>query len=62
MREKPEEFVKNRLILRLQQRLKSKIHNVFNEEVSMIALSANDGKENALNLFDRNMNMEQKKI
>ena len=45
-------------MLRSQQRLKSKKHNVFTEEVSKIALSANDGKENTLNPFDRNMHME----
>ena len=34
----------NESLLKAQQRLKSKSHNVFSEEINKIALSSNDGK------------------
>ena len=34
----------NNIILKLQQRFKSKLHNVYPEEVNTIALSSNDDK------------------
>ena len=42
---KYKEFLKNnKLILKTQQRLKSKMHNVFTEEINEIALSSNYAK------------------
>ena len=41
----------NEIKLKSQQRFKSKGHNVYTEEVNMIALSSNDGKR--LQIFDR---------
>ena len=39
------EFIKkNKLILKPQQRFRSKKHNVFTEEINQIALSLNDDK------------------
>ena len=39
------EFIKNNnLILKSQQKFRSKEHNLFTEEVNIIGLSANDGK------------------
>ena len=38
------EFVKNRRILRTEQRFKSETHNAFTEEINKIALSSNDDK------------------
>ena len=37
-----QEFVKNKLILKTQQRFKSKRHDDFTEEINKIALSSND--------------------
>ena len=34
----------NKLMLKIQQRLKSERHNVFTEEINEIALSSNDDK------------------
>ena len=40
-----EEFIKNNtLILKTQQRFKSKSHNIFTEEINKIALSSNNDK------------------
>ena len=36
--------MKNRLILKTQQRFKSERHNVFTEEIKKIVLSSNDDK------------------
>ena len=36
--------MKNRLILKTQQRFKSERHNVFTEEINKIVLSSNDDK------------------
>ena len=44
LRENHKEFVKNRLILRSQERFTTKRNNVFTEEVNKIVLSANDHK------------------
>ena len=45
LRENHKEFIKNnKLILKSQQRFRSEKHNTFAEEVSNIALSANDDK------------------
>ena len=45
LRKNHKEFKKNnKLILKPQQRLRSQEHNVFTEEVTKIALSANDNK------------------
>ena len=38
------EFVKNRLILRTEQRFKSETHNAFTEKINKIALISNDDK------------------
>ena len=40
-----------KIILRLQQRLKSKVHNVFIEEINKVVLGSNDNKR--LKTFDR---------
>ena len=42
--DKKEFIIKNRLILKAQQRLKSEKRNVFTEEINKIALSSNDDK------------------
>ena len=44
LKEDKKEFVKNKLILKTQQRFKSERHNVFTEEINKIALSSNDDK------------------
>ena len=45
LRENLKEFIKNdKLILKLQQRLKSKKHNAFIDEVKKLVLSANNKK------------------
>ena len=51
----PKEFIKNnKLILKTQQRFKSKRHNVFTEEVNKIALSSNDDKRmQSIDLIER---------
>ena len=38
-------LVKNKSILRTQQRFKSEIRNIFTEEIDKIALSSNDDKK-----------------
>ena len=38
------EFIKNKSILKIQQRFKSKIHNFFTEEFNKITLSSNNDK------------------
>ena len=43
-KEDKKDFIKNRLILKTQQRFKSERHNVFTEEINKIALSSNDDK------------------
>ena len=49
-------FLKNnKSTLKIQQRSKSKRHNVFTEGINKIALSSNDDKENTMNRFDRNI-------
>ena len=40
--DKLKEFVKNKTILKTQQRFKSEMYNVFTEVISKIALSKND--------------------
>ena len=42
--EDKKEFIKNRLILKTQQKFKSERHTVFTEEINKIALSSNDDK------------------
>ena len=43
--ENNKQFIKNKkLILKTQQRFRSKKHNVFTEEINSIALSSNDDK------------------
>ena len=45
LKEDHKEFMKNnKLILKTRQRLRSEKHNVFNEDISNIALRLNDGK------------------
>ena len=45
IKENHKEFIKNnKSILKIQQRLKNKRHNVITEEVNKIALSSNDDK------------------
>ena len=44
-KDKKEEFIKNdKLILKVQQKFRSKKHNVFTQEIVKIALSLNDDK------------------
>ena len=38
------EFIKNKLLLKSQQRFKSQKHNIFTEEIRKVALSSNDDK------------------
>ena len=45
LKESHEKFIKNnKLMLKTQQRFKSQNHNVFAEDISIIALSLNDDK------------------
>ena len=44
-------LLNNEIILKSQQRCKSEIHDVYNEEINKIALSSNDSKR--LQTFDR---------
>ena len=44
LKEDKKEFIKNRVILKTQQRFKSERHTVFTEEINKIALSSNDDK------------------
>ena len=44
LKEDKKEFMKNRLILKTQQRFKSERHNVFTEEINKIDLSSNNDK------------------
>ena len=44
LKEDKKEFTKNKLLLRLRQRFKSKRNNVFTEEIRKMALSSNDEK------------------
>ena len=44
LKEDKKEFIKNRLILKTQQKFKSERHTVFTEEINKIALSSNDDK------------------
>ena len=44
LKEDKKELLKNRVILKTQQRFKSERHIVFPEEISKIALSSNDVK------------------
>ena len=61
LRESHKEFIENnKLILKLQQRFTINNHYVFTEEVSRIALSANDDKK--IQLIDSIWNMEQVNI
>ena len=45
LKEDKKEFVKNKLILKTQQRFKSERHNVFTEVINKIALSSSDDKK-----------------
>ena len=48
-KEDKKEFVKNnKLILKIQEKLRSETHNVFTEEIKKIALSSNDDKRTQL--------------
>ena len=61
LRESHKEFIENnKLILKLQQRFTINKHYVFTEEVSRIALSANDDKK--IQLIHSIWNMEQVNI
>ena len=61
LRESHKEFIENnKLISKLQQRFTINKHYVFTEEVSRIALSANDDKK--IQLIDSIWNMEQVNI
>ena len=44
-------ILKNEIVLKSQQRLKSESHNVYTEEINKIALSRNDDKR--LQTYDR---------
>ena len=44
VKEDRKKFLKNKLILKIQQRFKSERHNVFTEVINKIALSSNDDK------------------
>ena len=56
------EFIQNhKLQLRLQERLRSKKHNIFTEEVSKIALSSNaDKRIQPINSIDTNVVCKKK--
>ena len=61
LRESHKEFIENdKLILKSQQRFTINKHYVFTEEVSRIALSANDDKK--IQLIDSIWNMKQVNI
>ena len=45
LKEDKKEFLKNKLILKTQQRFKSERHNVFTEIINKITLSSSDNKE-----------------
>ena len=48
-KEDKKKFVKNnKLILKIQEKLRSETHNVFTEEIKKIALSSNDDKRTQL--------------
>ena len=44
-------LLKNKIILKLQQRVKSEEHNIYTKEINKIALSSNDNKR--LQTYDR---------
>ena len=44
LKEDKKEFIKNRLILKTQQRFKCERHTAFTEKINKIALSSNDDK------------------
>ena len=44
LREDHKQFIKNKIILKSQQRFRSEKYNVFTKSVNNIALSANDDK------------------
>ena len=62
LKENKKEFVKNKLILKTQQRLKSDRHNVFTEKNNKIALSSDDDKRMpSIDSIEAYMHMEQSK-
>ena len=57
------EFIKNKLILKIQQRFKSERRTVFTEEINKIALSSNDAiKECNQMIWYKNIRIENAKI
>ena len=55
-RENHNEFIKNnKLILKTQQRLKSKRQSDLPEKFNKIALSSKDDKKNTINQFSKNI-------
>ena len=57
------EFIKNKLLLKIQQRFKSESHTIFTEEINKIALSSNDPiKECNQMIWYKNIRIENAKI
>ena len=55
LKEDQKEFLKNKLILRTQQKCKSERHNVFAEVINKIAFSSDDDKRMwPINLIETN--------
>ena len=44
LKEDKKEFIKNKLLLKLQQRFNSERHNIFTKEIRKIAMISNDDK------------------
>ena len=60
--EKLKEVVKNKLILKTQQKIKMKRHIVFTEVINKIALSSNDVKECSQSIREKHVHMKRARI